>query len=601
MRSPQYIPSFYFYKFANAVAAPYTSLNAYQSGAIDEAGNIISSEGSIDEFEYFVLKLKKIFDQLPPGLTKSRLTNVTGLFQLFAEGVENIGVTQEQVIALLEAHVTINSNNEVSLLELMEDMAAGGMSTGSAPGELSVPAEAPKANTGEVSGYDPILGPMQTRSSPVNMFAGIEMFNVSPEEFQKFKQSKAWRHLPDSPTKRYLQRFQRRNKEGKMAVRDQKNGDIFFIPYKEKSFVEEFGLEHLNILNEQNKPATERFKDSVTDPKPNVAVLDNDQEEQLGSAKPVEASPKELRTTAEIYLQQMGKEVGAQEARRREKIKTKAEETGRPAPKFKGVRERKIHPMLGGKAAERYGGAVRFAQSFPALERVLKSMGSQGEEIAARAHGMMRYLATRPGSSQMPYDIAGFQYDEDPDTGLAIPHMSLEDMKALSARSPTGMDVEEFEDVEGGMPKISGQPAYEAQTAAKKAGDYNEAQRIEKEVISPWFGKEKVQERARNIWIRKMKEKMAESGVSMVAASKPGEDLVPLDVAELETLAKQGMMYRHASSKESYYPLMQTLYPVGRLVKGKRSPLVLPQRTSLMNQRDVERVARGLRLPGYQS
>ena len=85
----------------------------------------------------------------------------------------------------------------------------------------------------------------------------------------------------------------------------------------------------------------------------------------------------------------------------------------------------------------------------------------------------------------------------------------------------------------------------------------------------------------------------------MVAASKPGESLVPLDDTGLDTLAKQGMMYRHASSKESYYPLMQTLYSVGKLVKGKRSPLVLPERTPLMSQRDTERVARGLRLPGY--
>ena len=365
--------------------------------------------------------------------------------------------------------------------------------------------------------------------------------------------------------------------------------------------MEEFGLEYLAILNEENKPATERFKDSPTDPNPNVAVLDNDQEKQLGSAEPVEASPKELRTTAEIYLQQFGREVGAQEARRRKAAETKAAEAGRPSPQFKGVRERRTHPMLGGQAAERYAGAVRFAQSFPALERVLKSMGSQGEEIAAKAHGMMRHLATRSGSSQMPYDIAGFRYDEDPETGLAIPHMSLEDVKALSARNPTGMDLEEFEGVEGGMPTIGGQPAYQAQTAAKKAGDYTEAQRIEREVIAPWFGKEKVQERARNIWTRKMKEKMAQSGISMVAASKPGEDLVPLDDAGLESLAKQGMMYRHASSKESYYPLMQTMYSVGRLVKGKRSPLVLPERTPLMSQRDVERVTRGLRLRGYQS
>ncbi|MFM7852627.1 MAG: hypothetical protein ACKO96_12110, partial [Flammeovirgaceae bacterium] len=173
-------------------------MNAYQSGSIDESGNIINTEGSIDDFEYFVIKLKKIFEDLPPGITKSRLTNVLGLFQLFAEGVESIGVTQEQVIALAEAHVTLNSNNELSLIELLEDMGAAGMSTGGAAGELGTPADAPNANQGNVSGYDPRMGEILTRNQPVNMFQGIEMFNVSPEEFKKFKEARAWRHLQDS-------------------------------------------------------------------------------------------------------------------------------------------------------------------------------------------------------------------------------------------------------------------------------------------------------------------------------------------------------------------------------------------------------------------
>lgn len=250
MRAPSYIPSFYFYRFANAVAGPYTALNAYQNGLIDQYGNILDSEGSFDDFEYFVIKLKKIFDQLPPGLTKAQLTNVNSLFGLFSEGVEDVGVTQEQIIALTEAHVTLNSNNELSLIELIEDMGTTGMSTGSSPGELGTPADAPNTNKGNIAGYDPRLGEILTRNQPVNMFAGIEMFNISPEEFKQFKQSKAWRHLPDSPTKRYLQRFQRRNKEGKIAVRDESTGDVFFVPYKEKTFMEEFGLEGLSILSE---------------------------------------------------------------------------------------------------------------------------------------------------------------------------------------------------------------------------------------------------------------------------------------------------------------------------------------------------------------
>lgn len=245
MSTNAYIPSFYFYKFANAVSSPYTSLSAYNSGLIDANGNLTGNESSIDEFEYFVIKLKKIFEQLPPGLTKSRLTSVIGVSQLFSESFDSIGVTEEQVVALIEAHVTNNSDGNLSFIELVEDMGVG-----AAGGELSVPAEAPEANKGNVSGYDPRMMPIATRSAPVNMFQGIEMFNVSPEEFTKFKQSKAWKTVPDSSTKKYLQRFQRRNKEGKMAVRDENSGEIFFIPYKEKSFMEEFGLQDLSLLTE---------------------------------------------------------------------------------------------------------------------------------------------------------------------------------------------------------------------------------------------------------------------------------------------------------------------------------------------------------------
>jgi hypothetical protein len=254
MSTNAYIPSFYFYKFANAVSAPYTSLSAYNSGLIDEQGNITGNESSIDEFEYFVIKLKKIFEQLPPGITKARLTSIVGISQLFSEDFENIGVTEEQVVALIEAHVTNNSEGELSFIELMEDMGVGTVG-----GEISVPAEAPEANKGNVSGYDPKLGQIMTRNAPVNMFQGIEMFNVSPEEFKRFKESKAWKTVPNSPTKRYLQRFQRRNKQGKMAVRDESSGEIFFVPYKEKSFMEEFNLEGLSILSE-NRDFTEPFR-----------------------------------------------------------------------------------------------------------------------------------------------------------------------------------------------------------------------------------------------------------------------------------------------------------------------------------------------------
>ena len=48
------VPSFYFYKFADAISKPYTSFEAYRAGVIDERGNFIKPESSTDPFEYFV-------------------------------------------------------------------------------------------------------------------------------------------------------------------------------------------------------------------------------------------------------------------------------------------------------------------------------------------------------------------------------------------------------------------------------------------------------------------------------------------------------------------------------------------------------------------
>ena len=257
MSSPSYIPSFYFYKFANAISSPYTALNAYNAGAIDENGNLQGSDANIDEFEYFVIKIKKIFEQLPMGVTKAKLGSLLGVVQLFSEEASKFGITEDQFIGLMEGKILAETNNEESLFDLIEDMTAGGVG---GAGTLSTPAEAPEANKGNVSGYDPKMGPMLTRATPVNMISSVEMFEVTPEEFKQFKNSKAWKTVPDTSTKRYLQRYQRRNKEGKMAVRDKDSGEIYFIPYKEKTLIEEFGLGDLSILNKKKVDPKDRIK-----------------------------------------------------------------------------------------------------------------------------------------------------------------------------------------------------------------------------------------------------------------------------------------------------------------------------------------------------
>jgi hypothetical protein len=247
MNSPQYIPSFYFYKFAQGISEPYTSLNAYKAGAVDGNGNVLKAESSIDPLEYLIIKLKKIFEELPSGLTKAKLGNYMSTMQLFGEEVKSIGITEAEYTGLVEGYIAVNIDPSISYVELLgEDMGAGGMGAA---------ASSPGYNQGSVSGYDPVMGTMRRNKPVLTGFDACEMFDVCPEEMSQFKNAKAWKHVPDSETKRYLQRYQRRNPTGHMAVRsvDPESGktEIHWVKLKPMSFMEEFKLDSLDILHEE--------------------------------------------------------------------------------------------------------------------------------------------------------------------------------------------------------------------------------------------------------------------------------------------------------------------------------------------------------------
>jgi hypothetical protein len=244
----QYIPSFYFYKFANAVSEPYTSLDAFKAGQIDSAGNIVGNEGSIDSFEYFIIKLKKIFEELPPGMTRYKLNNLIGTMQIFSEHAEYFGISQDQFNMLVEAELTTRYGNSFSYISLLEDM--GTASVGGGPGTLGTPADAPETNKGNVAGYDPVMGSMMRREDPINMVGAVEMFNVSPDEFKLFKVSK---YYPKTSTGNYVRRYGHRNPNAKIAVRNQESGEVYWLPKAiKRTIAEEFNLNFfLNHLNEK--------------------------------------------------------------------------------------------------------------------------------------------------------------------------------------------------------------------------------------------------------------------------------------------------------------------------------------------------------------
>lgn len=241
MQASSYVSSFYFYKLAQAITSPYTSLTAYEAGAIDANGNIIKPESSIDPFEYLVIKLKKIFEELPQGLTKAKLQNYMATLQMFSEEVQKFDISKEQFDMFMEGVVTSHTDGQVSYLELVEDMAIGG--GGGAQGTLGTPGTA--IPTGEVMGYDPVLGKMKKRKTPTSLNS-IEVFDVPNEQYASFKMAKAWKHVPEGETKNYIRRFMGRNKGAKVGVRsfmpETKKHEIFWINYPAQSFMEEFKI-----------------------------------------------------------------------------------------------------------------------------------------------------------------------------------------------------------------------------------------------------------------------------------------------------------------------------------------------------------------------
>lgn len=208
MNNPSYVPSFYFQNFAAAISEPYSALKAYQAGAIDMHGNLLKPESSIDPFEYFVIRLKKIFEELPEGLTKAKLGNYLSAFNLFTESAEDVGIYPDEMRGLIEAYVSEVDPN-FNFIYLSEDMGAAGMAT---------PASSPGYNAGGISGFDPVMG--TTRRDPI--LKGLDncgMFDVCPEEFKQFKGARQWKHLPNTDTMRYIRRYQRRNPNGHVALR----------------------------------------------------------------------------------------------------------------------------------------------------------------------------------------------------------------------------------------------------------------------------------------------------------------------------------------------------------------------------------------------
>jgi len=261
------VSSFYFNNFAAAISAPFTSLNAYRAGVIDQDGNILKPESSIDPFEYLIIKLKKIFAELPAGLTKSKLNSYIPALQYFSEEAESFGIEKEQMDLLIEGFITVESNGNASYLELKEDMASG---------NLGGPASSPNQNTGSVTGFDLPMGGMLRRKPQQSVLGfekqSCEMYDVCPEDFDLYSNPnlKSWDEVEDSPTKRLMQRSQRRNGGSTIVIRDlgtNRYHKLNLAPRNISKMFEDVDLSIFkDILNENrdNKPINENNGGEIT-------------------------------------------------------------------------------------------------------------------------------------------------------------------------------------------------------------------------------------------------------------------------------------------------------------------------------------------------
>jgi hypothetical protein len=256
------VPSFYFYKFAEYISKPFTSFDAYRSGAIDERGKLLKPESSIDPFEYFVIKLKLIFDQLPPGLTKYHLGNYVTSLRMFTEECKKFNIQKDHFISLMEGMFAVNGY-DVNMELLNEDMTAGGM---------SVAGGSEGYNTGGVSGFDPPMAmPMQRRKAPVGM-EKLSIFDVdNDDEFARYSSAKTNSELP-----RRVRRFIYGNPESSIMIRHAKSGKIHMVP-KQKSIKEEF-----NLIFEENTGLVTQYNDADQQGEKAVAAK-TDKEEQFKS------------------------------------------------------------------------------------------------------------------------------------------------------------------------------------------------------------------------------------------------------------------------------------------------------------------------------
>jgi len=134
MASTSAIDLFVVYQFIKRLATPFNKWAAYETGVIDERGNIIvpSSQRDIPQqksfkvFDVMILKLKRLLEKLPFG--KTRLASYAAALYLVKEDWEN--KTEQQILSESNEHFAdyirlYRLENYSRMLDEMPTVSAG--------------------------------------------------------------------------------------------------------------------------------------------------------------------------------------------------------------------------------------------------------------------------------------------------------------------------------------------------------------------------------------------------------------------------------------------------------------------------------------------
>ena len=122
------ISAFTMYKFLQDITKPFTQLNAFRNGLIDQDGyftkpdDVIKKE--IPSFDLFVIYIKRLFDQIPNPSTSAKLRSFTAAMSLFKESLDSYDLDGDFIC-------------EGILLHLAEQEAAAPVANNVGSGEIA--------------------------------------------------------------------------------------------------------------------------------------------------------------------------------------------------------------------------------------------------------------------------------------------------------------------------------------------------------------------------------------------------------------------------------------------------------------------------------